>query len=246
MSLRVIADVLELELDNPTAKLVMLTMAFHANDDGGSAYPSVARLAQKCNLDRRTVQRTLQWLIGHGWLAVERTASRHDSTSYKVNVRGGTAPPGGGAPQRQRIPLGAAFRPSRGGTAPPELSGTVLKGPNTKTKRCPEGFDYTQERSEYALVKGLGIEEAAGEFESFLDHEYRYARSDWDACWRTWVRNAIKFRGRAGGKTRATRDETTKGTIAKLREMGDDDGPEMADGGVGGRADQLALPRRLG
>lgn len=66
-----------------------------------------------------------------------------------------------------------------------------LRGPATrKLKKCPAEFlpDLTFAISEIPDV------DADREAAKFKDWEFKTARSDWAACWRTWIRNA-KDRG---------------------------------------------------
>ena len=63
--------------------------------------------------------------------------------------------------------------------------------------RIPEGFGLTPEREAYA-VKNLPKVDAAGLMEAFRDHwtaasGQKARKVDWDATWRTWVRNANQF-----------------------------------------------------
>ena len=76
----------------------------------------------------------------------------------------------------------------------------TLQTPKRATRsasRIPEDFDLTPERRAYA-EKHLPKVDAPALIESFLDH-WRAAsgpkarKLDWDATWRTWVRNANQF-----------------------------------------------------
>jgi hypothetical protein len=49
-----------------THKFVLIALADHANDEGRGAYPSIAKLENKTNLCRRTVQRSLDALAQLG------------------------------------------------------------------------------------------------------------------------------------------------------------------------------------
>lgn len=128
-----------------TQKLVLLAMADHADDEGGNAYPSVARLAEKCSVDPRTVQRTLRALEASGLLVVVRHATQHAPTTYKVSP-GAAQCRGGNLPDRQSIPPGVTSDPARGGTVPPESSGTIRNHPSSGDAGPPPRPDrYEQE-----------------------------------------------------------------------------------------------------
>lgn len=67
-----------------TAKLIMLALADHANDEGESAYPSVGRLAKKTSLSEQTVRNTLDALKYNGVVYLDGT-SKHMTNSYIIN-----------------------------------------------------------------------------------------------------------------------------------------------------------------
>lgn len=52
----------------PPEKLVMLALGNYANDNGGSCFPSVARIAEVTGLSRRGVQKILRRLQQDGYL----------------------------------------------------------------------------------------------------------------------------------------------------------------------------------
>lgn len=57
---------------DPTAKLVLICIADHVNDESGWAWPSVARLAALCNIHPRNIQRWIEHLEQAGHLQVKR------------------------------------------------------------------------------------------------------------------------------------------------------------------------------
>jgi hypothetical protein len=75
----------------PTAKLVLMSLADMA-DDQGVCWPSIPRLAQKCTLSSRTVQRILQELVTAALLRVEprfRADGSRTSNRYYLTLEGG-------------------------------------------------------------------------------------------------------------------------------------------------------------
>lgn len=114
----------------PTQKLLLLAIADHADDLGGNAYPSVPRLAERCSVSERTVQYALRKLERDGWIAVQRRATRHQPTCYRVDLRpkseGDEVPRGAdpapldgevrGADPAPLEPLGVQSATSRGAT----------------------------------------------------------------------------------------------------------------------------------
>jgi hypothetical protein len=64
------SSIWELDLP-PSEKLVLLVIADHADDDGGNAYPSVARIARRASISERQTQRVIRQLCDEGFLIVE-------------------------------------------------------------------------------------------------------------------------------------------------------------------------------
>jgi hypothetical protein len=81
MSIRIMNLVWEMHCPSHTAKLVLLAIANHANDDG-RAWPSLARLAAKCDLSRRSVIDQIVILETGGYLSAERSPGK--STVYRL------------------------------------------------------------------------------------------------------------------------------------------------------------------
>lgn len=69
MSVEHLAVVLHHSAAKGTRKLVLLGIANHQGD--GGSWPSVRTLARYANVDRRTVQRAIEWLSDHGEVSVE-------------------------------------------------------------------------------------------------------------------------------------------------------------------------------
>lgn len=69
-----------------TERMVLMVLAFHANDETGIAYPSVATIAECANIsDQRFVRRVLQRLIASGKLRVVTAGGgRGKATEYEV------------------------------------------------------------------------------------------------------------------------------------------------------------------
>jgi len=71
-----------------SAKLVLVVMANHADDHGGSCYPGVARVAQQDLPLTKHTRRILHSLIASGVLAVvgNERGGRGASRRYRINV----------------------------------------------------------------------------------------------------------------------------------------------------------------
>jgi hypothetical protein len=133
MSVRASSWAWESSRSTGSSFLVLLALADHAGADGGDCYPSVARLAARCRVDERTVQRAIDKLIELGEVVIEEEGGRANpggrgrSNRYKLTFRG--RPQDGEKPveePRQSATLSApetpASAPGKGGTTPPEPS----------------------------------------------------------------------------------------------------------------------------
>lgn len=69
----------------PTTKIILLKLAYHADNDGRNAYPSVATIATECCVSERTVQYTLRKLVKSGLISVQKEADRRQPTTYRIN-----------------------------------------------------------------------------------------------------------------------------------------------------------------
>lgn len=68
MSIKLMNLVWENGPANSTQRFVLLTLADMANDNGLSVYPSMALIARKCALERRSVIRAINALVDDGYL----------------------------------------------------------------------------------------------------------------------------------------------------------------------------------
>ncbi len=85
------------QVGTTTSKLVLMKLADIA-DDFCEGHPSIELIARQCEINPRTVQRTIRLLEASGHLRVEQRfhRGRHISNAYHLNVpgdRGGNLPP---------------------------------------------------------------------------------------------------------------------------------------------------------
>lgn len=71
------------QCENHTAKLVLLKLADNANDQG-VCWPSLATIADECDLSRQGVIEQIEKLETHGFLSVERSLGGRVSNHYQV------------------------------------------------------------------------------------------------------------------------------------------------------------------
>jgi Helix-turn-helix domain len=70
------------------ARLVLLAVADHADDDGNNAWPSIPTLARKALVSERQAQRAIRTLQKMGELGVNLFAGPHGANTYTVLLRG--------------------------------------------------------------------------------------------------------------------------------------------------------------
>ena len=72
---------------DPYERLVMLSLADHADDDG-HCYPSIARLCQRTGMKERGVQTVVKRLAARGLIVIEANAGRRGANLYTVRATG--------------------------------------------------------------------------------------------------------------------------------------------------------------
>jgi hypothetical protein len=87
MSVKVMSAVWEREDMDASERLVMLSLADHA-DDEGVCYPSIARLCKRTSLTNRTVQMAVKRLEARGLIYVEPNAGRNGTNMFYLFASG--------------------------------------------------------------------------------------------------------------------------------------------------------------
>lgn len=133
MSLKVMAMCFDAQLKTPTRFAVAIALADHADDDGASIYPSIARIAEKAKVSRRTAQYTLRKLEEEGLIVVlsEGGTRGKDTREWRfdleklaalIPVRGAKSAPVEGCKPRQ---VGVQSTTRRGAAVAPKPSVTI-------------------------------------------------------------------------------------------------------------------------
>lgn len=204
MSVKISAKVWEWSQSEGTDRLVMLALSDFCDDDG-VCYPGVARIAKKCRISERSVQRAFQSLTKLGELAIEQKAGIHTN---------------GGATNRFILTLNGGVRLT-GGVRGGDIHGTKVvtngvKGGDTAMSPDPSvepsvkpsgGFQLSSEPKKRKIKIGTvnGHKPTQSEVEDFtasigqprLDGEMAYLK--WNA--KGWPKNwmdDIRYHKRAG------------------------------------------------
>jgi hypothetical protein len=124
-----------------------------------------------------------------------RQPKREDDSSGRVRAfrerqKGETQ---GNAPVTQcndRTEQNREEQKEEGAEAPPPRKTSEPK--KRASKRCPTDFEVTSELREWARNNYPGVN-LDRETAKFRDHEYKAAKVDWPAAWRTWISKAEEF-----------------------------------------------------
>ena len=176
----------------PTKKLILMALADYADDDG-VCWPSMNRLADKCNVSRRTILRNINVLKDDGILS---SSHRHredgsmSSSRYVIHAETqcdtlrqnvtppcdtGVTPPA--TPVSHHEPsLESPFRKERG-----------------RAGRIPENWLPSPDNILFAINEGFQENQVGRIADKFKDYwtaasGRNAAKKDWDATWRNWVR----------------------------------------------------------
>ena len=79
------ADAMRLDIKDPLAKWLLVTLCDYANDQG-ECWPSTFTLARRTGMGRSTVSKKLNVLIDGGY--IERLPTAFNSSTYRVSVGG--------------------------------------------------------------------------------------------------------------------------------------------------------------
>lgn len=217
-----------------TEQSLAVYLANYASDEGGKAYPSVAKLCEISHWSERTVRSALQSLVEKGVIEVEQEATHNAPAVYCFPLyRGANAAPQRGArnaPQRgaadaggagdaphegvQEMHLRGAAAPVRGAVAAPKPSLTVIEPSitplyppkSTRDGRTTRWQEEWQLSDEWRAIAEDAGESADLQFEKFRLYWQGVGKpmADWKATWQRWIRQAPEMR--RSGKGKATED----------------------------------------
>lgn len=220
MSVKVMTAVFERYPNGGGEMLLALALADHASDDGTRVFPSVRALSEKTRQSERTVQYQLRNMEAIGWLILVGAGNggRSMSREYRISLdwikgaeiapfqkgatddtKGATDSTKGCNPRQERVQPIAPANNHHGTIKEPSLNrlAPVAAGapPKPKPSRAcvlPENFEPNATGAALAAELGLRI---AAEQAAFQDHHTANGSTfkDWQAAFRTWLRNSAKF-----------------------------------------------------
>lgn len=216
MSVRLMAEVFDRYPNGGGEMLLALALADHASDDGTSVYPKVKALAKKTRQSERTVQYQLRAMQDAGWLILVGSGhgGRSMSTEYRISplwikganfapiekgaihdTKGATDDTKGCNLEQERVQRVAPANNRHRTIKEPSVTvigaGAQKREPNRATV-LPD--DFKPNDTAAAMAAELGVSLTA-EQAAFTDHHTANGSTfkDWQAAFRTWLRNAARF-----------------------------------------------------
>lgn len=252
MSVQALAWVLECSEARLGGRLVLLSIANHADERGDNAWPSVPTIAREARMSERQVRTVLRDLVELGELEINEGAGPRGCHMYRLTgiaqrrlwdgqdpgkirrgeksagVKNRAAPLKNPTPtpeKSDRKPL-KNFHPNHPlPIQEPSRPGESARQRAARATRIPEDFELTPERRIVAEAETLPADRT---FAQFVDH-WRSAsgskarKVDWDATWRNWCRREADMRqSRQPGKSSYT-DQLSR-SLNTLRDRGLADG----------------------
>lgn len=215
MSIKVMTAVFERYPNGGGEMLLALALADHVSDDGTRVYPSIKALAEKTRQSERSVQYQLRRMQEAGWLILVNAGNggRSMHSEYRISLewikgaeiapfqkgatddeKGANDSTKGCNPEQKRVqPVAPANNRHRTINEP---SGIVdADASKTKTGRAtalPDDFAPNETAEQLSGELGLSLPD---ELAAFEDHHKANGSTfkDWQAAFRTWLRNSAKF-----------------------------------------------------
>ena len=185
MSIRFMSAIWDLDLPD-SEKLIALALADWSSDEGVS-WPSVAQIAKKASKSERTVQGVLVSLEKRGYL-------HRDQRPGKGCVY--TLTPAAAAPRKDCAPQPLRKTPA---AAAPNTSGTTIKPKKARAMETLVPADFAPSPKPGSITAKAMDAWPPGHLESRVEHfiDHHTAKGtlsfDWQASWRTWVKNEKKW-----------------------------------------------------
>lgn len=210
MSLKALTWAFEQDL-KPDLKIVLLALADYANDDGTS-FPGQRSIGIKTSMSERTVRTKLAELEELGYIARRRRTNGdgyRTTDEYKLLPAGSAAGPTGNGAEPLRQAVAATEEPSE---------------PSVKKKRAhrlPEDWMPSNAHRVQAAGKLIDVDLEAEKFRDWtLANDV--LKTDWEATFRNWIRNARPETRQRAGSTRTTPTDRMQEIMAirDPREMG--------------------------
>lgn len=223
MSIRLMSEVFARYPNGGGEMLLALALADHADDGGNNIFPSIKALAEKTRQSERTVQYQLRRMEESGWLmrVGYGNGGRSQTTEYRISPlwvkgadiaplqkganddkKGATDDTKGCNPRQKRVQRVAPAKNHHRTVIEPSMNRLSIAADATTKKQTsracvlPENFTPNDTCLTMAAELGLSV---PAEQAAFADHHTANGSTfkDWQAAFRTWLRNSAKFAQRA-------------------------------------------------
>jgi DNA-binding transcriptional ArsR family regulator len=182
----------------PHAKLVLLALANRANHETGVCHPGQELIARECSMSGRTVRRHLKHLEDEGFITRRarmlpdgrgRTSDEYRLSFYQPDRLSERSGPTGQKVQTNR---------TKSADQPDSSVLVTVREPkeNRKLRTSCMSDDWEPEpQNLQRLIEKHPTADVKGEVENFRDYWISKGerRADWNASFRTWIRNSVKF-----------------------------------------------------
>ena len=148
MSMLLMVEAMKLKVGNPLRKLVLIKLADNASDKG-ECFPSIAYIAEQCEISERSVQNHIKQLEVDGLLKIESRKSENGlnkSNIYYLNFSGANAAPygaNGSISGANAAPSGESPAPVDGANAAPITSHIIEPVKEPVNNLIINGFDFS-------------------------------------------------------------------------------------------------------
>jgi hypothetical protein len=192
------------DVRDPVAKLVLIGLADHANDDGTATWPAQSTLATYAGVTVRTVYTKLAVLVDCGVIRPgDQRLVEHIRADRRPHVWDLAMDPTGG----KLLPGGKDFRAEDGAATGGNLRSHGRKSASDKPslnrpepsirkegglREFPDGWEPNEKHREYAAENNIDLTFQAEQFESHnrsKGNKYK----NWDLAFRTWLGNAARW-----------------------------------------------------
>ena len=148
MSMLLMVEAMKIKVGNPLRKLVLIKLADNASDKG-ECFPSIAYIAEQCEISERSVQNHIKQLEADGLLKIESRKSEsglNKSNIYYLNFSGANAAPygaNGSISGANAAPSGESPAPVDGANAAPITSHIIEPVKEPVNNLIINGFDFS-------------------------------------------------------------------------------------------------------
>lgn len=214
---------------SPAERGVYMTLLCAIYEEDGPIVRDEIRLARQCGAPKAAFRRILSELISAGKLTDtdgmlsndraekmivdrrNRTQNATHAANLKWSAQREKSVKNQGQSNAGAVPTQCVENAKPEPEPEPEVKREAKASPKKRRRKpeveLPEGWVPSDKNIEDAQSKGLSKEEIDHEADKFRNHHHSKQSlfRDWDAAWRTWVANAIKFRRKGSSADSSSR-----------------------------------------